>query len=49
MGLIKELWEFMKLKKKFWLTFIIIIFLLLGAVLLFTETSIFSPLIYTVF
>lgn len=49
MGIISELWEFMKVRKKFWLVTIIIVFLLFGALILFTETSVIAPLIYTVF
>ena len=49
MTIIGELWDFMKVRKKFWLATIIIIFLLFGAFILFTETSAIAPLIYTVF
>lgn len=49
MELIKELWEFLKVKKQVLLTFIITIFLLLGAFIVFSETSVLAPLIYTVF
>lgn len=49
MDIIKELWEFIKIKKQFLLSFIITLFLLLGAFILFSETSVLAPLIYTVF
>ncbi len=45
----KEFWDFMKVRKKFWLIPIIIMILLLGAVLLFSESSALAPLIYTMF
>ncbi|MCC6544280.1 MAG: hypothetical protein IT392_07225 [Nitrospirae bacterium] len=49
MEMIIELWDFMKVRKKIWLGTIIIVFLLLGAFILFSETSVIAPLIYTVF
>jgi len=49
MDLLKEMWAFLKVRKKFWLLPIIIILLLLGALILFTETSAVAPFIYTLF
>ena len=49
MELIRELWEFLKVKKQVVLAFIILVFLLLGAFIVFSETSVLAPLIYTVF
>lgn len=46
---LKEFWEYMKIRKKFWLTPIIIILLLLGALILLTEGSAIAPFIYTLF
>ena len=46
---LKELWSFMKVRKKFWLAPIIIILLLLGALLIFTESSALAPFIYALF
>jgi len=48
-SLIKEFWEFMKVRKKFWLLPIIIILLLFGALIVFTESSAIAPFIYTLF
>jgi hypothetical protein len=48
-ALIKELWEFMKVNKKFWLAPIVIVLLLLGALIIFTESSALSPFIYALF
>ncbi len=48
-SLIKELWAFMKVNKKFWLAPILIVLLLLGALIIFTETSALSPFIYALF
>ncbi|MBC8550922.1 MAG: hypothetical protein H8D23_14855 [Candidatus Brocadiales bacterium] len=49
MGLISELWAFMKVRKKLWLLPIIIILVLLGALIVFTESSAVAPFIYALF
>jgi hypothetical protein len=49
MGLIREFWGFMKVRKKFWLLPIIIILVLLGALIVFTESSAVAPFIYALF
>ena len=47
--LIKDLWGFMRERKKFWLAPIIIVMLLLGALLIFAQGSAVAPFIYTLF
>jgi len=47
--LIKDLWDFMRVRKKFWLAPIIIVLLLLGALIVFAQGSAVAPFIYTVF
>jgi len=47
--LLKDLWFFMKERKKFWLAPIIILLLLLGALLVLTQGSVIAPFIYTIF
>jgi len=47
--LIKDLWGFMKERKKFWLAPIIIVLLLLGALIVFTQGTVVAPFIYTLF
>ena len=49
MGLLREFWGFMKVRKKFWLLPIIIILVLLGALIVFTESSAVAPFIYALF
>ena len=44
-----ELWRFLKQRKLYWLAPIILILLLFGALLLFTETSAVAPFVYTLF
>ncbi len=47
--LIIDLWAFLKERKKFWLLPIILILLLLGALIVFTQGSAIAPFIYTLF
>jgi hypothetical protein len=47
--IIKEFWEFIKVKKKWWLLPIILFLLLLGALIIFAEGSALAPFIYTLF
>jgi hypothetical protein len=49
MGLISELWRFMRIRKKFWLLPIVLMLALLGALLVFTQGSVVAPFIYTLF
>jgi len=47
--LIKELWDYMRVRKKFWLVPIIVTLLLVGALIFFTQGSVIAPFIYTLF
>lgn len=49
LDLIKDLWAFMKERKKFWMFPIIIILILLGGLLVFAQGSAVAPFIYTLF
>jgi hypothetical protein len=46
---LRDLWGFMRTRKKFWLAPIIITLLLLGGLLLFAQGSAVAPFIYTLF
>lgn len=46
---LKDLWDFMRERKKFWLAPIIIVMLLLGALIVLTQGSAVAPFIYTLF
>ncbi|MHC4748854.1 MAG: DUF5989 family protein [Planctomycetota bacterium] len=48
-SIIREFWLFLKIRKKWWLMPIIISLLLLGALLVFAESSAIAPFIYTLF
>ncbi len=45
----RDLWAFMRERKKFWLMPIIVVLVLLGALLIFAQTSALAPFIYTLF
>ena len=47
--LIKDLWAYMKERKKYWLAPIIVMMLLLGSLIVLSEGSAVAPFIYTLF
>jgi hypothetical protein len=47
--LLRDLWGFMKARKKFWLAPIILILLLLGGLIVLSQGSAVAPFIYTLF
>ena len=49
MDFLKDLWGFLKERKKFWLLPIIIVLLLLGVLLVLSSGSAIAPFIYTLF
>ena len=49
LDLLKDLWDFMRVRKKFWLAPIIIVMLLLGGLLVLAPGSAIAPFIYTLF
>jgi hypothetical protein len=46
---LKELWLFLKVRKKFWLAPLIVTFILLGSLMVLTQGSAIAPFIYTLF
>ncbi|MDF0668293.1 MAG: DUF5989 family protein [Nitrospira sp.] len=48
-GFIRELWAFMKERKKFWLLPILVVLLLFGMLIVLTQGSAVAPFIYTLF
>jgi hypothetical protein len=44
-----ELWEFLRVRKKFWLAPVVLAMLLFGALLVFAQGSAVAPFIYTLF
>ena len=49
MDFIKEFWEFLKVRKKYWLFPIIFILLIFGGLIVLTQGSAVAPFIYTIF
>ena len=49
MSFIAELWEFMRVRKKFWLLPIFVMMGLLGGLIVLTQGSAVAPFIYTIF
>ncbi len=49
MNFLKELWKFLRARKKFWLLPIVIIMLMLGGLLILAQGSVVAPFIYTLF
>ena len=48
-SLLRELWAFMRVRKKWWLLPIIVTMLLVGLVIAFAQGSALAPFIYTIF
>ena len=49
MEFLRDFWQFLKVRKKFWLAPIMIVLLLLGLLIVFAEGSVLAPFIYTIF
>lgn len=49
MGRAGEIWDFLKTRKKWWLTPIIIVLILLSVVLVLSQGSAVAPFIYAIF
>ena len=48
-SLAKELWAFMRVRKKWWLLPILVVMLVVGGLLVFAQGSALAPFIYTIF
>ena len=48
-SLIGEFWEFLKVRKRYWLLPIVLVLFLFGALIVFTESSAIAPFIYALF
>lgn len=48
-GLFSELWMYLKHRKKWWLLPILAVLVLVSALLVFAQTSVLAPFIYTIF
>ena len=48
-SIVTEFWEFLKMRKRYWLMPIVLVLLLFGALIVFTESSAVAPFIYALF
>ena len=49
MGLMGELWAFMRERKKLWVLPILVVLVAVGGLLVFAQGSALAPFIYTIF
>ncbi|MHB1686930.1 MAG: DUF5989 family protein [Ignavibacteriaceae bacterium] len=49
LSIIPELWQFLRVRKKWWLAPILVLLLLLGALIVITQGSALAPFIYAIF
>ena len=45
----KDIWDFLKKRRKYWLAPLIITILLMGTLIVFTQGSVVAPFIYSIF
>jgi hypothetical protein len=48
-SILREFWDFLKVRKKWWLAPIVLFLVLLGALIMLTEGSALAPFVYTLF
>mgnify|MGYP006098689021 CR=1 FL=1 len=49
MSFLKEFWEFLNVRKKYWLLPIIIVLVIFGGLIILAQGSVIAPFIYTIF
>tara|TARA_Y100000994_G_scaffold235910_1_gene226036 strand:- start:211 stop:372 length:162 start_codon:yes stop_codon:yes gene_type:complete len=47
--LAKDIWDFLRVRKKYWLAPLIITIILMGSLIIFTQGSVVAPFIYSIF
>ena len=47
--LLNDVWDFLRIRKKYWLAPLILTIVLMGALLVFTQGSVVAPFIYSIF
>lgn len=47
--MLKDVWGYLRERKKFWLAPIIVVMVLLGGLIFFAQGSVVAPFIYTLF
>jgi len=49
LDLARDIWDFLRVRKKYWLAPLIITIFLMGALIIFSQGSVIAPFIYTIF
>jgi hypothetical protein len=49
MSLVRELWAFLRVRKKWWLLPVLLVLFMVGSLLVFAQGSALAPFIYTIF
>jgi hypothetical protein len=49
MEFLRDLWNFLKVRKKWWLAPLIIVLIIIGVLIVLGSTSVLAPFIYTLF
>ena len=49
LDLTKDIWDFLKVRKKYWLAPLILTIVLMGASIVYTQGSVVAPFIYSIF
>ena len=49
LDLTKDVWDFLRVRKKYWLAPLIVTIVLMGALIVFTQGSVVAPFIYSLF
>tara|TARA_B110001452_G_scaffold199366_1_gene169309 strand:- start:240 stop:389 length:150 start_codon:yes stop_codon:yes gene_type:complete len=49
MSFLREFWEFLKFRKKYWLIPILLVLVLFGGLIVLSQGSAIAPFIYTIF
>ena len=47
--ILRDIWDFLRIRKKYWLAPLIITIVLMGALIVFTQGSVIAPFIYSIF
>ena len=49
LSILRELWAFLRIRKKYWLIPMLVMMVLLGGLLVLSKGSVVAPFIYTLF
>jgi hypothetical protein len=49
MWFLREFWDFLKVRKKYWLLPILLVLLIFGSIIVLSQGSAIAPFIYTIF